>query len=129
VDPNPAESAVKKYVPSSSQITPDSIQEFVDQFNAGTLTPHLRSDPNPRSPAGSSLPIRALNTESFKALFNDESESAGKDVFVFFSGAACFICHEIWPDFEKLVRVVQEKSPNLIFAYIDLSKNELQEYA
>lgn len=56
----------------------------------------------------------------------DESD---KDLFIYFAGPACFSCAAVWPDFEKIVRVLHEKSTNLIFAFVDLSHNELQEEA
>ena len=72
------------------------------------------------------LPILALNTQTFKDLLQNETE---KDIFIFFAGPACFSCSAVWPDFEKVTRVLHEKSENLIFAFVDLSHNELQEEA
>lgn len=68
------------------------------------------------------LPIRALNTETFKALLKDETD---KDIFIFFGGPACFSCSAVWPEFEKIARVLHEHSENLVFAFVDLTHNEL----
>lgn len=68
------------------------------------------------------LPILALNTDTFRALMKDEAE---KDIFMFFGGPACFSCPQVWPEFEKIVRVLHEKSSSIIFAFVDLSHNEL----
>ena len=72
------------------------------------------------------LPIIALNTDTFKALMLEDND---KDIFIFFGGPACFSCAEVWPGFEKVVRVLHAQSPSLIFAFVDLSHNELQEEA
>ena len=48
---------------------------------------------------------------------------------MFFAGPACFTCATVWPDFEKTVRVLHRDSENIIFAFVDLSHNELQEEA
>ena len=68
------------------------------------------------------LPILALNTETFKELLKTETE---KDIFLFFAGPACFTCSTVWPDFEKTARVLHKNSENLVFAFVDLSHNEL----
>ena len=72
------------------------------------------------------LPITALNTESFRALMEEEPS---KDIFIFFAGPACFSCPAVWPEYQKLVRVLHEKSTGIVFAFVDLSHNELQEEA
>ena len=43
------------------------------------------------------------------------------DIFVFFEGANCYACEDIWPEFERLAQYVDQDSPNLVFAYIDLA--------
>jgi len=68
------------------------------------------------------LPIRALNTDTFRQLLADETE---KDIFMYFAGPACFSCSAVWPSFEKLVRALHEKNPNIMFAFVDLTHNEL----
>ena len=59
-------------------------------------------------------------------MLRDETD---KDILMFYAGPACFSCSVVWPDFEKMVRVLNASSPNLIFSFVDLSHNELQEYA
>ena len=68
----------------------------------------------------------ALNTYTFKTVLSDYPD---KDVFVFFAGPACFNCNAVWPSFEKTVRALHEGSKNLLFAYVDLQYNELQDHA
>jgi hypothetical protein len=46
--------------------------------------------------------VEAFNTETFQ-LFLKEND-LDRDVLVFMAGPACFSCHEVWPDFEFLVK-------------------------
>lgn len=48
---------------------------------------------------------------------------------MYFAGPACFSCSAVWPSFEKLVRALHEKNPNIVFAFVDLTHNELQDEA
>ena len=70
--------------------------------------------------------MRALNTDTFKELF-ESYDNKEKDIFVFFTGPTCFNCPEIWPLFERTVRILHGNSPDLIFVYIDLGENEMQD--
>ena len=47
------------------------------------------------------------------------------DIFVYFAGPGCFACGEVWPEFEKVVRVLHAGTPSLVFAFVDLTHNEL----
>ena len=49
------------------------------------------------------------------------------DIFVYFAGPGCFACGEVWPEFEKVVRVLHAGTPSLVFAFVDLTHNELQQ--
>ena len=111
---------------NTDDITPEVVTAFVKDFADGSLMPILRTQINPVSPAPSDVPVIALNTNTFKTLSTDHPN---KDVFIFFAGPACFNCKAVWPSFEKLVRVLHEGSKSLVFAYVDLTYNELQEYA
>ena len=64
----------------------------------------LRTQKDPSTPATKKLPIWALNTETYKAMLRDETD---KDILMFYAGPACFSCSVVWPDFEKMVRVLQ----------------------
>ena len=119
-----------KYQPmdlnKEDQITTEILKSFVSQFSKKELEPILKFDPEPQSPAPSDLPVLALNTYTFKTVLSDYPD---KDVFVFFAGPACFNCNAVWPSFEKTVRALHEGSTSILFAYVDLQYNELQEYA
>ena len=110
----------------TDDITPEVLTSFVSAFANKELTPILKSDPEPTSPAPKDLPILALNTHTFKTVFGDYPD---KDIFIFFAGPACFNCNAVWPSFELTVRALHEGSKSLLFAYVDLTYNELQEYA
>jgi len=107
-------------------IEPHVIKNFVNDFVGGSLKKFLKTQQNPKTPASIKLPIRALNTDSFKSLMQEETDS---NIFVYFAGPACFSCAEVWPQFEKVVRVLHAQSTGLIFAFVDLTHNELQEEA
>jgi hypothetical protein len=47
------------------------------------------------------------------------------DLFIFFDSPACFNCREIWQTLEQVIAVTNE-TKDLVFAYVDLGKNELQ---
>ena len=110
----------------TEDITPDVITSFVSAFSAGELTPTLKYDAEPTSPAPSDLPVLALNTYTFETVFPEHPD---KDILIFFAGPACFNCNAVWPSFEKTVRALHEGSTSLLFAYVDLNYNELQESA
>ena len=67
-----------------------------------------------------------MNTDSYHKLLTSEKD---KDIFIFFAGPACFSCAAVWPEYEKVVRALSTGSENLIFAFVDLTHNELQEEA
>ena len=58
-----------------------------------------------------------------------EEKDEDKDIFMFYAGPACFYCKDVWPEFEKLVRVLHSGSTGIIFNFIDISHNEVQEEA
>ena len=126
IDPDHKNSAIFKYKPEGDEydltIDGHAIKDFLNDFLAGRLENFLKTQKNPTTPATIQLPIRALNTETFKALLKDETD---KDIFMFFGGPACFSCNAVWPEFEKLARVLHENSENLVFAFVDLTHNEL----
>ena len=68
----------------------------------------------------------ALNTETFQTYLAEEKET---DILMFMAGPACFLCNEVWPDFEKTVRVLHRYSSGIAFTYVDMKENELQEIA
>ena len=124
------EETMLKYQPmelkKTEDITPEVITSFVSAYSDGELAPTLKYDPEPTSPAPSDVPVLALNTYTFETVF---SEHPDKDILVFFAGPACFNCEAVWPGFERTVRALREGSTSLLFAYVDLTYNELQETA
>ena len=126
VDLSVGEQNMGKYLPNGHKIgdtiMPEVITTFVKDFRDDQLNSILKTEADPVSPAPSDLPVVALNTITFKSIFNDNPD---KDIFIFFAGPACFNCKEVWPVFEKVVRVLHEGSHGMLFAYVDISYNEL----
>jgi thiol-disulfide isomerase/thioredoxin len=79
------------------------------------------SDPNPQSP---SAHVTALNVQSFTS-FMDQELFANQEVMVFFDAKLCSTCREYFDIYQQAALT----RPSVIFAYVDISKNELQETA
>ena len=128
LDPNQMNNAILKYKPDIADgtlIDQHVIKDFVNDYIGNRLSKFLKTQKHPMSPMTMQLPIRPLNTDSFLSLMSEEDPDGDKDILIFFAGPACFSCPSVWPDFQTLVRVLHKESKGIIFAFVDLTHNEL----
>lgn len=105
----------KKY--KLDKYDPDAFVEFLKKFQAGSLTPYLKSEPIPTEQSSPALKVVALN---FDEVVNDPK----KDVFVMFHAPWCGHCKQLMPKFESLAKKLKDE-PTLSLVTYDATANDV----
>nr|AAX26630.1 unknown [Schistosoma japonicum] len=105
----------KKY--RLDKYSPESFLEFLNKFQNGLLTPHLKSEPIPTSDSSVVKKLVALN---FNDIVNDEE----KDVMVVFHAPWCGHCKNLMPKYEEAASKLKNE-PNLVLAAMDATANDV----
>jgi len=100
------------------KITAAALGEFVGDFHAGKLKPHLKSEAAPSSQTG---PVHVLVGSTFEAVVKDPT----KDVLVEFYAPWCGHCKKLEPIYREVAKKV-ESVKSLIIAKIDATTNDVQ---
>jgi protein disulfide-isomerase A1 len=108
---------LKKYN-LDGQITEESVLQFVDDWKAGKLRPHLKSE---EIPATQDEAVIVLVGKSFDDIVMDPT----KDVLVEFYAPWCGHCKSLAPIYEELAQSLKHNS-NLIIAKMDSTANEVE---
>jgi len=107
-----------KYKPKSGEFTEENIRLFVDDFKAGKLAPHLKSQELPID--WDAKPVKVLVGLNFEQVVFDDA----KDVFVEFYAPWCGHCKQLEPIWEKLGEAFKDNE-KVVVAKIDMTANEL----
>lgn len=97
-------------------ITAASVTKFMEDFNAGTLQAHLKSEAVPASQPG---PVQILVGSTFKQAVMDTS----KDVLVEFYAPWCGHCKKLEPIYRDLAKKLEGVS-TLMIAKMDATAND-----
>lgn len=101
-----------------SKMVTDDVRKFVTDFKAGTLSPHLKSDPIPDPQT-----VNGLTTvvgKSFEAVVKDPS----KDVLVKYYAPWCGHCKALAPVWDEMAKDL-ESIEDLVIAKFDATTNEV----
>jgi len=100
-------------------ITTPSLNEFLQQYAAGTLKRHLNSEATPSD--WDSKPVKVLTGENFNAV----ALNPDKHVFVEFYAPWCGHCKELAPTWDSLAEKLASHK-DVIIAKIDGTANEVE---
>ncbi|THD21908.1 putative protein disulfide-isomerase ER-60 [Fasciola hepatica] len=112
-------SSGKKYKHKLSDFKPDAIVKFVEDFTAGTLTAHIKSQPIPTPTDEAAVTAVGL---TFDEVVNDES----KDVLIMFHAPWCGHCKSLMPKFKEAAEKLRSE-PGVRFVLYDATENEIPE--
>lgn len=98
-----------------STLSVNSIKEFVQDFKAGVLRPHLKSEPEPTNDG----PLTVIVGTTFDKIVNDPT----KDVLVKYYAPWCGHCKSLAPIWDELAEHVAGNE-DLVIAKFDATANE-----
>ncbi|GAU98683.1 hypothetical protein RvY_09797 [Ramazzottius varieornatus] len=115
---NLAEQLVK-YKPDVSELNPEKLKVFVDDYLAGKLKPHLNSQEIPAD--WDKAPVKVLVGKNFDEVAFDKS----KDVLVEFYAPWCGHCKKLVPIYDELAEKFAARN-DVVIAKMDSTANELE---
>jgi len=95
-----------------------AIKSYIDEFKAGSLRPHLKSEAEPEDNNG---PVKILTGNNFHSIVHDSS----KDVLVKYYAPWCGHCKSLAPVWEEL-GVATSQINDLVIAKFDATANEVE---
>ncbi|VDO53511.1 unnamed protein product [Schistosoma margrebowiei] len=95
----------------------DAFSDFLNKFEDGLLTPHVKSEP---LPTDDSSAVRKLVAFNFDEIVNNEE----KDVMVVFHAPWCGHCKNLMPKYEEAASKLKDE-PNLVLAAMDATANDV----
>ncbi|KPI97250.1 Protein disulfide-isomerase [Papilio xuthus] len=113
------EQDMAKYKPASSELTANTIEEFIQSFFAGTLKQHLLSEDLPEDWAAK--PVKVLVATNFDEVVFDTN----KKVLVEFYAPWCGHCKQLVPIYDKLGEHFAADD-DVVIAKMDATANELE---
>jgi protein disulfide-isomerase A1 len=108
---------LKKFT-MDGEITVENILKFVEDWEQGTLRPHLKSE---EEPASQDEPVYVLVGKAFDKIVMDTT----KDVLVEFYAPWCGHCKKIAPIYDEVAKNLSHNT-NLIIAKMDATTNEVE---
>lgn len=116
---NPSETMLKyNYEGAVSGLSSEAVGKFVSDFKAGTLQPHLKSDPIPENSTVDGLTV--VVGKSFDSIVKD----ATKDVLMKYYAPWCGHCKALAPTWDDLAKDVMDID-DLVIAKMDSTTNEV----
>jgi len=108
-----------KYKPEDKSLTEENMRSFLASFQAGELTPHLKSEEQPED--WDAAPVKVLVSSNFASVAMAE----GKEVLVEFYAPWCGHCKKLAPIWDELGEHFKEDE-DIVIAKIDMTGNELE---
>merc|ERR1719199_1009812 len=102
----------------AGEISGDGIVQFVSDYEAGKLQPHLKSETAPESQPG---PVFTLVGSTFESIVKNPS----KDVLVEFYAPWCGHCKKLEPIFREVAKKL-EGVRTMVIAKIDATANDVE---
>ncbi|XP_041962510.1 protein disulfide-isomerase A3-like [Alosa alosa] len=94
-----------------------SLQHFLEDFFAGRVKRHIKSEPVPQSNDG---PVKVVVAETFDDIVNDNE----KDVLIEFYAPWCGHCKNLDPKYTELGQKLSN-DPNIVIAKMDATANDI----
>jgi len=107
-----------KYKPDAPEVTEASLVNFVNDYNAGSLKPHMKSEQKPGTQLG---PVFVLVGSTFESIVKDPT----KDVLVEFYAPWCGHCKKLEPVYRDVAKRL-ESVPTMLVAKIDATQNDVE---
>jgi protein disulfide-isomerase A1 len=111
---------MNKYKPETSEIKSASIAQFVEDYFAKKLRPHLLSAEIPED--WDTQPVKVLVGKNFDSVARDKTKS----VFVEFYAPWCGHCKQLAPIWDQLGKHFEDDS-SVVIAKMDSTANELED--
>jgi len=108
---------VRYVFPEETPLSAESVGEWLAQYKAGTLQPHVKSEPIPES---NNDPVKVIVAHTFKDIVYDKT----KDVLVEFYAPWCGHCKKLAPLYEELGSLYSS-IPSVVVAKIDATANDV----
>ncbi|KAF4577510.1 protein disulfide-isomerase precursor [Pleurotus pulmonarius] len=106
----------------STDITPESVEDWVQQFLSGELDPVPKSAPIPKIQDG---PVYTLVGKQFDEIVFDDS----KDVFIEFYTTKCRDCERMKPAWDSLAEKYAPLKDKITIAKMEMKENDLPDSA
>lgn len=104
-----------KYEPDVAPLSTDDVKNWVNEWKAGNLEPHRKSEPVPETNDG---PVKVLVGKNFDDIVMDPT----KDVFVKYYAPWCGHCKTLAPEYKKAAKELEDKPVRI--AMIDATAND-----
>jgi len=108
----------KKFLFEGKVTNSDDLKAFFDGYSAGTLTPHMKSEPVPET---NDEPVYVLVGSEFENVIGKD-----KDVFVEFYAPWCGHCKRLAPEYEKVGEAFADVD-SVVIAKLDATENDTPE--
>jgi len=108
--------AEEKFV-MQEDFSPENLEQFVEQFLAGQLTPYLKSEPVPSTNDG---PVKVVVASTFNEIVNDPT----KDVLIEFYAPWCGHCKSLAPKYDELAEKLKGEQ-DIVIAKMDATANDV----
>jgi len=109
-----------KYKPENTEMTEENFRAFLKSFQAGELSPHLKSQALPED--WNNGPVKVLVSSNF----NEIAKDASADVLVEFYAPWCGHCKKLAPIWDELGEKFSDND-KIVIAKIDMTENELED--
>ena len=109
---------LKKYI-MEGDINEKNIDDFIANWEKGSLKPHLKTQDEPKENNGDIFVVVGKT-------FQKEVIDNDKDVFIVFYAPWCGHCKQLLPKYEEAAKKLKAKNPKLVLAKMDATENEVE---